>query len=70
MRQKYIINANIEKIIKIKVIKTLKSSTNNSYQKMLSDSTYSNNTKNNEDRNKCSSTSCKSSEKQLQEVTQ
>ena len=52
------------------MIKTLKTSTNTWYQKMLSNSTYSNNNKNNEKLKKCSSTSSKSWEKQLQEVTQ
>ena len=71
---KYIINSNVDKIMKIKIIikmiKSLQTSTNSWLQKLLSSLTHPNNSKNTKKWNQCSRTTSEIRVKQLQEVIQ
>ena len=65
MLQKYIIHTNIDKIMKIKMIKNIETPTNTWQQKLLPNFAYSSNNKNTEEYKKYKGTSSESREKQL-----
>ena len=65
MLQKYIIHTNIDKIMKIKMIKNIETPTNTWQQKLLPNFAYSSNNKNTEEYKKYNGTSSESPEKQL-----
>ena len=70
MRQKYIMHTSIDKIMKIKMIKNIQTSTNTWWQKLLSSLTLSSNNENTEKYKKYCRTNSESWEKQVQQVTQ